>query len=381
MMVAFLEMHKLPAFPWRNLFAGHNTNRPYSHGGSVNKALTDNEVCSLAPGSGGRSCTLRLENSFQAGDGRALTVVGDARPRGEDAIALACKVALAILLQRGPHEVWLLEKAWRHPDSRTFVQQLAALLWEDDDGRGLAADSPERDYLLSQVELQLRERGFGGLLDNPLAIGADRFPSAPQPPQPAAGGMQQPPQPPQPPPATPPQPPQPPQPPASPTSGAAAASPLLQQRLLPAAEQLGVPDRSPPPPPPQPTPLPQPQPPQPPQPLASPPPPPVLPSDPPCPPCEQQQPPPAPRDRRAPVIIMCGCGCGGVSIESLRHARPPVTRPRSRAYRPDPDLTSFMRPPGAVRQERIDAVLAELKTQPFDDQMVLEKGCGTKYKV
>ena len=191
MMVAFLEMHKLPAFPWRNLFAGHNTNRPYSHGGSVNKALTDNEVCSLAPGSGGRSCTLRLENSFQAGDGRALTVVGDAKPREEDAVGLACKVALAILLQRGPHEVWLLEKAWRHPDSRTFVQQLAALLWEDDDGRGLAADSPERDYLLSQVELQLRERGLGGLLDNPLAIGAGRLPSAPQPPQPAAGGMQQ----------------------------------------------------------------------------------------------------------------------------------------------------------------------------------------------
>ena len=191
MMVAFLEMHKLPAFPWRNLFTGHNTNRPYSHGGSVNKALTDNEVCSLAPGSGGRSCTLRLENSFQAGDGRALTVVGDAKPREEDAVGLACKVALAILLQRGPEKVWLLEKAWRLPDSRTFVQQLAALLWEDDDGRGLAADSPERDYLLSQVELQLRERGFGGLLDHPLAIGADRFPSAPQPPQPAAGGMQQ----------------------------------------------------------------------------------------------------------------------------------------------------------------------------------------------
>ena len=191
MMVAFLEMHKLPAFPWRNLFTGHNTNRPYSHGGSVNKALTDNEVCSLAPGSGGRSCTLRLENSFQAGDGRALTVVGDARTRDEDAVGLACKVALAILLQRGPEKVWLLEKAWQLPDSRTFVQQLAALLWEDDDGRGLAADSPERDYLLSQVELQLRERGFGGLLDHPLAIGADRFPSAPQPPQPAAGGMQQ----------------------------------------------------------------------------------------------------------------------------------------------------------------------------------------------
>ena len=243
MMVAFLEMHKLPAFPWRNLFAGHNTNRPYSHGGSVNKALTDNEVCSLAPGSGGRSCTLRLENSFQAGDGRALTVVGDAKPREEDAVGLACKVALAILLQRGPKKVWLLEKAWQLPDSRTFVQQLAALLWEDDDGRGLAADSPERDYLLSQVELQLRERGFGGLLDHPLAIGADRFPSAPQPPQPAAGGMQQLPRK-----APPPQ--------RLPQPGASSAGPVQQQQQQQQQPRSPMPSRHPPlPPAPEPRPL------------------------------------------------------------------------------------------------------------------------------
>ena len=85
-----------------------------------------------------------------------MAVVSDARMRAEDAVALACKGAIAILLMRDPTSFWLIEKAWQVPNSCEAIRQCAALLREDDEGRPLAANVPwETEWLSATVEKQL----------------------------------------------------------------------------------------------------------------------------------------------------------------------------------------------------------------------------------
>jgi len=155
------------------------------------------------------------ELSLSAGDGRQLIVVSDGRARVEDATALACKGAFAILLLRGPEEVWIIEKAWQHGyDSIVCMRKLAKLLWEDDRGRPLAARTPEQEWLLAAVQQQLQERG---LLDQGMGVSRQGYepepvpqsqsaasagagPWQPRTPTEAAPARQQPPPPPGPPP-------------------------------------------------------------------------------------------------------------------------------------------------------------------------------------
>ena len=74
--------------------------------------------------------------------------------------------------------------------------------------------------------------------------------------------------------------------------------------------------------------------------------------------------------------VRCGCGCGGVSAESLRRAAAPRTRPKLTAYHPSSSLKSVLLLRGKGDRSLLDAALAEAKGARPDDQMVLEGGCN-----
>ena len=88
----------------------------------------------------------------------------------------------------------------------------------------------------------------------------------------------------------------------------------------------------------------------------------------------------APSQRRGQLpadhAMSCGCGCGGISAESLKRATAPRTRPPVSAYLPSSALASFLLPPSDDDEELLNAAIAEAEAMRPDDQMVLENGCG-----
>ena len=77
---------------------------------------------------------------------------------------------------------------------------------------------------------------------------------------------------------------------------------------------------------------------------------------------------PLPRDH----VVLCGCGCGGVSIASRQRATRPLTRSRVRAYlRPLADVEALVMPPGGLSATLLGALKAavlELRSSDFESR-------------
>lgn len=137
-----LEEEKLPAFHWRNVLNGHNTNRAWAEGGSVNAPLGN--CMRFQQGLEGMVCHLSLANSFNYADGWGLQATSPAcggnssKEATSNAIAWVCRRALAILLLRSPWQVTLVKKAWRNEnhDSIAYIREVAEMLMNQQPASG-----------------------------------------------------------------------------------------------------------------------------------------------------------------------------------------------------------------------------------------------------
>ena len=76
---AFLKEHHVATTSWHHVLNNMTSTRPNAHGGKVVHSLTDHKQFEAQGASSATPmirCTIRLPNSFAAGDGKVLEITG-----------------------------------------------------------------------------------------------------------------------------------------------------------------------------------------------------------------------------------------------------------------------------------------------------------------